>query len=86
LRAPNPSPAAPSREARGYSQPRRGLRRSEAAIYIGISATKFDGLVKDGRMPRPKKIDGAVVWDLKELDLYFETLPCDSREINNPWD
>jgi hypothetical protein len=37
-------------------------------------------------MPRPKKIDGAVVWDLKELDLYFETLPCDGYEINNPWD
>ena len=27
----------------------RGLNRVEAAAYIGIGATKFDALVKDGR-------------------------------------
>jgi hypothetical protein len=31
--------------------PRRGLSRSEAAMYVGISAAKFDELVADGRMP-----------------------------------
>ncbi len=86
MRGASVSTAATSRDARSYSQPRRGLRRTEAAIYIGISATKFDELVKDGRMPKPKKIDGAAIWDIKELDLYFETLPSDGCGTNNPWD
>jgi excisionase family DNA binding protein len=38
--------------------PRRGLSRDEAAMYIGISAGKFDELVADGRMPAPVRIDG----------------------------
>jgi predicted DNA-binding transcriptional regulator AlpA len=44
--------------------PRRGLSREEAAMYIGISPSKFDELVGDGRMPAPVKIDGRKVWDL----------------------
>jgi hypothetical protein len=30
----------------------RGLRREQAARYIGIGPTKFDQLVDDGRMPK----------------------------------
>src|SRR5215475_14227879 len=41
----------------------RGLSREEAARYVGVGTTKFDELVKDGRMPKPKRIDGRVVWD-----------------------
>jgi integrase len=37
--------------------PRRGLSRTEAAMYLGISPSKFDELVDDGRMPRPRMID-----------------------------
>ena len=66
---------AASRDLRSVTQPRRGLRRVEAAIYVRISPTKFDEMVKDGRMPRPKRIDGAAVWDQRRLDLAFETLP-----------
>ena len=33
--------------------PRRGLSRDEAAMYIGISAGKFDEMVAEGRMPGP---------------------------------
>jgi predicted DNA-binding transcriptional regulator AlpA len=62
--------------------PRRGLSREEAAMYIGISATKFDELVRDGKMPRPKRIDGRKVWDLHQLDLAFDDLPSDG----NTWD
>ena len=59
---------AVGRELRSKSQPRRGLRRVEAAIYVGIEPTKFDEMVHDGRMPRPKRIDGATVWDQRRLD------------------
>ena len=44
--------------------PRRGLSRIEAAMFIGVSASKFDELVNDGRMPTPRQIDGRKVWDV----------------------
>ena len=57
------------------SLPPRGLSRVEAAEYIGVSATKFDQMVVDGRMPKPKRIDGRVVWDRLQLDMAFAALP-----------
>jgi predicted DNA-binding transcriptional regulator AlpA len=62
----------------------RGLRRTEAAEYIGISTTKFDEMIADGRMPQPKQIDARRVWDRHQLDRYFEDLPGGSDE--NPFD
>lgn len=53
---------------------KRGFNRIEAAAYIGISPTKFDQLVGDGRMPHAKQIDGRKVWDVRELDPAFEEL------------
>ena len=58
-----------------YSYPPRGMNREEAARYIGVSTTKFDELVKDGRMPKGKRIDGRVVWDRYKLDASFTDLP-----------
>jgi|GEM_PF-763445 len=58
-------------------KPRRGLRRDEAALYIGVSPSKFDQLVKDGRMPRPKQIDNCKTWDICRLDIAFDDLPDD---------
>src|SRR4051794_32599559 len=52
----------------------RGLRREQAARYVGLSVSKFDQLVSDGRMPKPKHIDGCRVWDRHELDEAFERL------------
>ncbi len=65
-----------SRELRPdpLSYPPRGMSRDEAARYIGVSATKFDDLVADGRMPQPKRIDGRVVWDRLRLDAAFSDL------------
>ena len=57
------------------SYPPRGLCRDEAARYIGVSSTKFDDLVTRGDMPRPKRIDGRVVWDRYALDAAFTELP-----------
>ncbi|MFN4014243.1 MAG: helix-turn-helix transcriptional regulator [Reyranella sp.] len=74
------------REIRNQTQPRRGLRRNDAAIYVGISPTKFDELVKAGRLPKPKRIDNVVVWDKFKLDDAFESLPGDEQEAENPWD
>jgi hypothetical protein len=66
--------------------PRRGLSRLEAAMYIGVSAGKFDELVRNGRMPGPRRIDNRKVWDLHELDNAFEDLPLDDEARDRSWD
>jgi predicted DNA-binding transcriptional regulator AlpA len=63
--------------------PRRGLSRDEAAMYIGVGASKFDEMVGDGRMPRPVRIDTRKVWDIRSLDIAFDALPT---ENSNSWD
>lgn len=62
----------------------RGLSREEAAAYICVGVTKFDEMVGDGRMPKPKRIDGRLVWDRLKVDAYFTDLP-DSPAVN-AWD
>src|SRR5262249_34672672 len=52
----------------------RGLSRVQAAEYIGVSPTKFDELVGDGRMPKPKRVDAWRLWDTRALDRAFDWL------------
>ena len=69
------------------SLPPRGLSREQAAEYIGVGATKFDEMVGDGRMPKPKKIDGRIVWDLRKLDAAFDALEDqDTAQKRRKWD
>jgi hypothetical protein len=65
--------------------PRRGLSRIEAAIYIGISPSKFDELRKDGRVGPARVIDGRKIWDVRDLDLAFEALPMEPNEAAEDW-
>lgn len=57
----------------------RGLNREEAAWYIGVGTTKFDEMVADGRMPRPKRVDSRVIWDRMRIDVAFGDLDEDRR-------
>ena len=66
--------------------PRRGLSHDEAAIYVGVSAGKFDEMVGDGRMPAPRRIDGRKIWDIRDLDLAFDSLPRDGVPAGNSWE
>jgi predicted DNA-binding transcriptional regulator AlpA len=54
-------------------------------MYIGISPSKFDQLIADGRMPGPRRIDGRNVWDIRQIDLAFDDLPRDTAAPNS-WD
>lgn len=65
------------------SYPPRGLSRIDAARYIGISTTKFDEMVADGRMPASKRIDARRVWDRYALDQSFDSLPEDRERRNS---
>lgn len=58
----------------------RGLSRDEAAYYVGVGTTKFDEMVRDGRMPRGKRVDGRVIWDRVQIDMAFTDL--DNRPRN----
>ena len=62
----------------------RGLCRPEAATYVGVSASLFDAMVKDGRMPPPKRVNSRMIWDRLRLDVAFEGLP--ETDFGNPWD
>jgi predicted DNA-binding transcriptional regulator AlpA len=69
-----------SAETRHRIEP-RGLRRDTAAAYVGVSPSKFDEWVSDGRMPKPKRVDGCVVWDRFALDQAFDALPSDGQVV-----
>ena len=64
----------------------RGLSRVQAAAYVGVSPSLFDELVKDGRMPRPKRINSRTVWDRIRLDEAFEAILDGEPQAANPWD
>jgi predicted DNA-binding transcriptional regulator AlpA len=68
------------------SLPPRGLSRPVAAEYIGVSPSFFDGLVEDGRMPKPKIINSRIVYDRLEIDEYFTALPSKDGDSINEWD
>jgi predicted DNA-binding transcriptional regulator AlpA len=54
--------------------PPRGLSRVDAAEYVGVSPTTFDLMVRQGKMPKPFRIYGRVVWDRKKVDAAIDTL------------
>ena len=60
--------------------PRRGLSRVEAALYLGISPSKFDELRKDGRVAPAHIIGGRKVWDMRDLDETFDVSPQEDAQ------
>lgn len=63
----------------------RGLSRTEAARYVGVSPVTLDRMVKDGLMPKPVRIYGRVVWDARAIDQAFDALDGASAEADNQW-
>lgn len=63
------------------SLPPIGLSRVMAAAYIDVSPSKFDEMVRDGRMPKPKHIDSRRVWYRLKLELAFAQLPGDDDDM-----
>jgi len=84
-----PPTHAPARHQVGgpklASGPKRGLSREEAANYVGVSPSKFDQLRKQGRMGRPRLIDGRKVWDIQQLDRDFEAFPVEGDQEDEDW-
>lgn len=58
------------------SLPPRLIGREAAAAYISVSPTKFDEMVRDGRMPSPRSLGGRrLAWDVWALDQAVDRLP-----------
>lgn len=66
----------------------RGLSKLQAAVYVGVSLSKFDEMVEDRRMPRPKRIDRRLIWDRAAIDDAFDALPVDGEDVagDNLWE
>jgi predicted DNA-binding transcriptional regulator AlpA len=76
-----------ARIARDHSYAPRGLRLPDAARWWGVGQTKFLELVESRRAPKPRRIDGVVVWDRYELDEAFDTLTkTGALEADHTWD
>jgi hypothetical protein len=65
----------------------RGLRRADAARYLGISPSHFDAQRKAREIPAPRQILGVVLYDRHELDSIFDGQPiaANDNEVNE-WD
>jgi hypothetical protein len=65
--------------------PRRGLSRVEAAMYLGISPSKFDELHKSGRIGPAKILDGRKLYAIEMLDEFFDALPTEGDGATEDW-
>jgi hypothetical protein len=63
----------------------RGLRRADAAAYLGISPSHFDKQRAVGAIPAPKSILGVVLWDRYELDSLFDGKPVAAANDNGDY-
>ncbi len=52
-----------------------GLSLEEAAAYVGLSPSLFERLVREGKMPFPRKFAGRTVWDADEVATAFRRVP-----------
>ena len=63
----------------------RGLSRPQAAAYVGVSPGLFDEMVRDGRMPQPKRINSRLVWDKRLLDEASDALSEQADQSTEDW-
>ena len=63
----------------------RGLSRLAAAAYVGIGGTLFDQMVTAGKLPKPFRIEGRVLWDRVRLDAAIDELQDDQAPDASRW-
>jgi hypothetical protein len=85
IRRPRPAPKNKMTPRIERPIPRHGLSRGEAAMYFGISPSKFDELRKSGRIGPAKILDGRKLYTIEVLDEFFDALPDESRDTAEDW-
>jgi predicted DNA-binding transcriptional regulator AlpA len=69
--------------------PPRLIGRELAAAYVSVSPNMFDKMVKDERMPKPKRLGpNRIAWDVRELDAAVDRLPTAGNDntVDNTWE
>src|SRR6266536_1364706 len=62
----------------------RLINREVAAAYVSVSQTTFDEMVKNGRMPRPRRLGGRRhAWDVRALDAAVDRLPVEGGDADD---
>lgn len=69
-----------TRQSALFGYPPRGMRREDAARYVGVSPTKFSQWVADGLMPEGRRVEGVTLWDRLALDDAMNALFDDQPE------
>lgn len=66
----------------------RGLRRAQAAAYLGISPSHFDKQRAVGAIPPPRQLFGVELYDRHDLDSLFERPVYNAANDNSAdyWD
>ena len=67
----------------------RLIAREAAAAYVSLSPGTFDDMVRDGRMPRPRRLGlRRLAWDVRLLDAAVDALPIDGEDAvhDDTWD
>jgi predicted DNA-binding transcriptional regulator AlpA len=72
--------------ADSFSYPPRAMRSERAAAYLSMSESNFLRLVKEGKLPKAKKLDGIVFWDRGALDSFVENYEGEVDETIDKWD
>jgi hypothetical protein len=73
--------------ADSFSYPPRAMRSDRAAAYLSMSESNFLRLVKAGRLPKGKRLDGIVFWDRVALDSFVENYEgeADETTVEDKW-
>jgi predicted DNA-binding transcriptional regulator AlpA len=81
--------SAPVAILKAQSINRLALRRNDAAAALSISPSLFDNWVRDGLMPRGKRIGGVMLWDMDMIRSAWQALVEDepmATDNENPFD
>lgn len=63
------------------------INRVQAAEFVGVSPSKFDQMVEDRRMPKPRAIDNRRIWLVSDLTESLLKLPTvGGEDESNEWD
>lgn len=72
---------------RELSLPRFALKRDEAAASLAISVGTFDAWVRDGLMPKGRKIRGNTLWDAEAVrEAWRSLIDGEIDDGSNPFD
>jgi len=63
----------------------RGLSRVQSAAYVGVSPTLFDRAVADGKVHKPFRLYGRVLWDQRQLDADIDAMAGTEISADDPW-